>query len=94
MGSKKDEYWDFIDTMQFPHSGSPVSLLGSLTPSVYDNALGDKEEFWKPIEESPITRSGINLGNMRDNNIKDPYHNMPARAQKPNPKLQKKKKRW
>ena len=92
MESKEDEYWDFIDIMQIPHSGSPVSLSGSSVPSVYDDALGDREEFWKPTRESPITRPGINLSNMRDDNIKDPQHKMLARAQKFNPKLQKKRK--
>ena len=36
--------------------------------------------------------SGINLGNMHDNNMEELQHNMPARAQKSNPKFQKKSK--
>lgn len=37
--SKDDEYWDFIDTMQIPRSGSPVGLSVSSSPSVYYDAL-------------------------------------------------------
>lgn len=41
---------DFIENIQSPRSVSPVDSLGSSAPSVYHDALGDREEFWKPME--------------------------------------------
>lgn len=47
---KQEEYLDFTENMQSPRSVSPVGSLGSSASSIYHDALGDREEFWKPME--------------------------------------------
>lgn len=87
--SKEDENWKFLRGAQSPRSGSPVGSPGSPTPSVYHDAVGDRDEDWKVTGGSLVgARLGINLGQRHDESTKRHQQNMPVRTQVSNAKLQ------
>ena len=88
--SKEDENRTFMRDAQSPRSGSPAGSPGSPAASVYHDALGDKEEYWKLTGGSLVEAGlGINLGQKHDESTKRLQHDMLVRAQESNAKLQK-----
>lgn len=88
--SKEDENWHFLRDARSPRSGSPVGSPGSPTPSVYHDALGDRDEYWKMTGGSLVGAGlGINLGQRHDESTKRHQHYMLARSQDSNSKLQR-----
>lgn len=87
--SKEVENWHFLMDAQSPRSGSPVGSPGSPTPSVYHDALGDKDEDWKVTGGSLVgVGLGINLGQRHDESTKRHQHDMLVRTQDSNANLQ------
>ena len=88
--SNEDENWKFMRDARSPRSGSPVSSPGSPTPSVYHDAVGDRDEYRKGTGGSVVGAGlGINLGQSHDESTKRYQHDMPVRTQESNVKLQK-----
>lgn len=88
--SKEDENWHFLRDARSPRSGSPVGSPGSPTPSVYHDALGDRDEYWKMTGGSLVGAGlGINLGQRHDESTKRHQRDMLARTQDSNSKLQR-----
>lgn len=88
--SKEDEDWNFFRDARSPCSGSPVGSPGSPTASVYHDALGDRDEYWKVTGGSRVGAGlGINLGQRHDESTKRHQHDMLVRTQESNVTLQK-----
>lgn len=89
--SKDDEDWKFLRDARSPRSGSPIGSPGSPTPSVYHDAVGYRDEFWKGTGGSVVGAGlGITLGQSHDASTKRYYqHDMLVRTQESNFKLQK-----
>ena len=85
-----EESWDYLEIIQSPRYDSSIDLSGSPDPSIYHDALRDREEPWTLKGGSPIEVGlGINLGNEHDKGMKKLQNNVPASAQESNIKLQK-----
>ena len=85
----KEESWDFLEIIQNPRYGSSIDSLGSPDPSIYHDALSDREESWILKGGSPIgVGLGINHGNEHDKHMNKLQNNIPASAQESNIKLQ------
>lgn len=88
--SNEDENWKFLRDARSPRSGSPVSSPGSPTPSVYHDAVGDRDEYWKRTGGSVVGAGlGINFGQSHDESTKRYQHDMLVRSQESNVKPQK-----